>query len=75
MRRLLAVAAVAAAFAAPAATASADGVEYYRTCGGAVDYECNGTVCPMDCFPRQCLVWVDLFHDQFTAQCVQPLGS
>ncbi|HEV2891096.1 MAG TPA: hypothetical protein VGX28_12045 [Frankiaceae bacterium] len=74
MRRLLAVAAVAAAFAAPAVPATA-AVEYDRTCGGVVDYECNGRVCPMDCFPRQCLVWLDPFHNQFTAQCVSPIGA
>jgi hypothetical protein len=72
VRRLLAVAAVAAAFASPTAPASA--AEYDRTCGGAVDYECNGRVCPMDCFPVECLVWLDLFHDPFSAQCVSPLG-
>ncbi|HWL38511.1 MAG TPA: hypothetical protein VNQ77_20150 [Frankiaceae bacterium] len=67
MRRLLAAAAVAAAFAAPA---SAGPEPYDRTCGGVLDYECNGTVCPMDCFPRECLVWLDPFHSPFTAQCV-----
>lgn len=66
MRRFLAAAAVAAAVLAPATASAA----YDRQCGGHLDTECNGTVCPMDCFPRECLVWVDLFHSPFTAQCI-----
>ena len=71
MRRLLAVAAVAAAFVAPS-TAHAG---YPRECGGILDIECHGTVCPMDCFPRECLVWVDVLHNANTAQCVSPITS
>lgn len=73
MRRLLAVAAVSAALAAAPATAGT-GIEYDRTCGGVVDYECNGTVCSLDCFPRECLVWLDPFHNPHLAQCVSPIG-
>lgn len=65
MRRLLATAVTAAAFAAPLSAAEA------YTCGGVVDVRCSGTVCPMDCFPRECLVWVDPLHSPFTAVCVQ----
>lgn len=72
MRGLLAVAAVAAAFVAAPADA---GIEYYRTCGGVVDYECNGTVCSLDCFPRQCLLWLDPLHTPQLATCVSPVGG
>ena len=68
MRRLLAAAAVAAAFAAPTPA-----LAYDRTCGGVLDIECHGTVCPMDCFPGDCLVWVDPLHSPFTAVCVSPI--
>jgi len=73
MRLLLAAAAVSAAFLASPAGADA-GIEYYRTCGGAVDYECNGTVCSLDCFPRQCLVWLDPLHSPQHAVCLSPVG-
>ena len=65
MRRLLAVAATAAALAAVPTAAHAA-----RTCGGAVDYQCTGTVCPTDCWQRSCLVWIDPLHNPNTAQCV-----
>ena len=68
MRRLLAVAAVAAAFAVPVSPAAAN--HYTRECGGHLDTECRGTVCPMDCFPGDCLVWVDPFHSPFSAVCL-----
>ena len=70
MRRLLAVAAVAAALAAPAHA-------YYRECGGMVDMECRGRVCPTDCWDRDCFVWIDVRHDSNTAQCIgniAPIG-
>ena len=71
MRRLLAAAVVAAATLAPA-TAHAD--HYWRECGGAVDYECRGSVCRLDCFPPQdCLIWLDPFHDRQSAVCIGPL--
>jgi hypothetical protein len=65
MRRLLATAAIAAAVFVPA-TAHADS----RSCGGVVDIDCSGYVCPTDCWQRDCLVWVDVFHNANTAQCV-----
>lgn len=69
MRRLLAAAAVTAtALAAPA-----QALAYDRTCGGVLDYECNGTVCSLDCFPRECLLWVDPLHNPHSAVCVQPI--
>ena len=67
MRRLLLVAALAAAFVAPAA---ADAAEYYRDCGGILDTECHGWVCPTDCWQVDCLVWIDPLHDPFTARCI-----
>ena len=67
MRRLLALVASAAAIAAVPATAEAS--HYDRACGGVVDYECTGWVCSLDCFPRDCRVWLDPFHDPQTAQC------
>jgi hypothetical protein len=70
MRRLLAATAIAAAFAAPA-TASA--AQYWRECGGTVDRQCRGTVCPTDCWTRDCLVWVDVLLNSNTAQCVGPV--
>lgn len=69
MRRLLAAVALAGAALAPVPAHAA----YSRTCGGILDTECHGTVCPMDCFPRDCLVWIDLLHSPFTAQCVSPI--
>jgi len=71
MRRMLAVAAVAAAFAAAPNAASA--THYDRQCGGVVDIECRGTVCPMDCFGSDCLIWLDPFHSPFSAVCVPSL--
>ncbi|HWL38510.1 MAG TPA: hypothetical protein VNQ77_20145 [Frankiaceae bacterium] len=71
MRRLLAATMITAAFAVPTAAAHAD--HYWRDCGGVVDLECSGRVCPTDCWTRDCLVWVDLFHDSNTAQCVGPV--
>lgn len=68
MRRLLALAATAAVLATPLAANA-----YDRTCGGMVDMECNGTVCPMDCFARECYLWLDLLHNRTTAQCVRPI--
>jgi hypothetical protein len=71
MRRLLVAAAVAAAVVSPVAPASAS--RYYRSCGGVVDYQCEGWVCPTDCWYRDCLVWVDARHDPMLAVCVQPV--
>lgn len=65
MRRLLAVTLTAATFAAPAATAT-----HHGECGGIVDIECTGRVCPTDCWTRDCAVWVDPLHDEVLAQCV-----
>lgn len=73
MRRLLAATAIAAAFAAPVTPAHAD--HYWRDCGGNVDTECRGRVCPTDCWTRDCLVWVDVFHDSQTALCVSPVNG
>jgi hypothetical protein len=70
MRRLLAATAIAAAFAAPA---TAHAAEYWRECSSTVDLECSGRVCPTDCWTRDCLVWVDPFHNSNTAQCVSPI--
>lgn len=66
MRRLLAAAALAAAFAAPAPAA----VAYDFRCGGVLDTRCNGTVCAIDCVTHECLVWVDPFHTPYRAVCV-----
>lgn len=68
MRRLLAAVAVAGAVLTPTA-ASAD--HYWRTCGGVLDYECSGRVCPTDCWTRDCLIWIDPLHDDSLAQCVR----
>lgn len=70
MRRLLAAAVAAAAFAAPT---PASATHYTRECGGVLDIECRGRVCPMDCFVLDCLVWVDPLHSPFTAVCVGPV--
>jgi hypothetical protein len=70
MRRLLAVTVTAAALLAPA---SANAAQYYRECGGVLDIECSGRVCPTDCWTRDCLVWIDPLHNSNTAQCVRPL--
>lgn len=77
MRRLLASAAVAAAFVASPVAADA-GIQYSRTCGGVVDTECNGVRCPLgslDCFPAECLVWLNPFHDAQLAVCISPVGG
>ena len=71
MRRLLALTLTAAALATPAAHAA-----YSRDCGGILDAQCNGRVCPTDCWTRACLLWVDPLHDDTLAQCVVlPGGS
>lgn len=73
MRRLLALAALTAAALAPS-TASA--AAYYRTCGGAVDYQCSGRTCPTDCFTGDCLVWADPLHNSQLALCIgSPLDT
>lgn len=69
MRRLLAAAVTAAALAAPAQAA----VVYDRDCGGALDYQCNGWHCSLDCFRDPCLVWIDATHNPHSALCVPPL--
>lgn len=66
MRRLLAIAAVASAFAVSPAQAG----HYDRQCGGIVDAECRGYWCVMDCFSGDCLVWLDPQHNPHTAQCL-----
>ena len=66
MRRLFAVAAVAAALVVPASAHA-----YSRGCGGMVDMQCSGWVCPTDCWQRDCYVWIDLQHDAQTAQCLK----
>lgn len=71
MRRLLAAVAVAGVALAPAVPASAS--HYSRSCGGVLDYECEGWVCPSDCWYRDCLVWIDPFHNPLVAQCVRPI--
>jgi hypothetical protein len=70
MRRLLAALATVAALASPAYAG-----HYPRECGGVLDVECSGRVCPFgtDCWTRDCLVWVDPLHDDTLAQCVRPL--
>ena len=72
MRRLLAGVALAAVSLAPAAPyAYASG-----SCGGHVDTNCTGWVCPTDCWQRSCDVWVDALKDPMTAQCVNlPVAS
>lgn len=70
MRRLLAAAATVALFAIPATAHAA----YSRECGGVVDIECRGRVCPTDCWDRDCLLWVDVQHKPNTAQCVQNIA-
>lgn len=71
MRRLLAVAAIAAAFAAPTA-ASAD--HYWRECGGVLDTNCSGWTCPTDCWRNDCAVWIDPLKDPMLARCIGPVG-
>ena len=70
MRRLLAVAAIAASFAAPM---TAHASFYTRPCGGAVDTRCRGTVCPTDCWTNDCLVWLNPLHDSMLAVCRGPI--
>jgi hypothetical protein len=70
MRRLVAVAAAAVALTVPVTAAHA----YDRQCGGIVDTECHGVVCPMDCFGRECLLWIDVLHSPVTAVCVSPVA-
>lgn len=72
MRRMFALAAVIAAVAAPAVPARA-AVVYDRECGGILDAQCQGRVCPMDCFSNPCLVWIDPLHSPFSAICVPPV--
>jgi hypothetical protein len=72
MRRLLAAAVASAALVVPATAARA---AYYRACGGVVDYQCNGSTCSLDCFPRPCLAWLDPNHNPHLAVCVPPLGG
>lgn len=69
MRKLLVLAATAAALATPAAMPAAQAY----SCGGMVDMNCSGWVCPTDCWQRSCWIWVDLMHNSNTAQCVQHL--
>lgn len=71
MRRILAAATLVAAAFAPA---TAQAGHYWRDCGGVVDIECSGRVCPTDCWTRDCLVWIDPLHNSNTAQCVGPVG-
>ena len=66
MRRLLAVVVAAAALASPAAPATA----FERYCGGVVDYDCRGWICSLDCFYRDCDVWLDPLHDPQLARCL-----
>lgn len=68
MRRLLAAAAVAATVAMPASAFA-----YDRTCGGLVDTECHGWVCPTDCWQVDCQVWVDALRNPMTALCLNPV--
>ncbi len=70
MRRLLAAATLAAAAVAPA---SAQATHYSRECGGVLDIQCSGWVCPTDCWTRDCLVWIDPLHNSQTALCVSPV--
>lgn len=63
MRRILALAVVASAFALPTAAQA-------RTCGGVVDVNCYGTTCWTDCFSGDCTVWVDARHSSQTALCI-----
>jgi hypothetical protein len=67
MRRLIAVAASAVFLAVPVTAAHA----YDRQCGGVVDTECSGWVCPTDCWQRDCWLWVDYGHNPMTAQCIR----
>jgi hypothetical protein len=67
MYRLLATAALAAVTLAAPTSARA---EYTRECGGIVDNECHGWVCPTDCWQRDCFLWIDVQHNPMTAQCV-----
>ena len=70
MRRVLATLAIAGL--ATVAPTTAQAAEYTRDCGGMVDMECRGRVCPSDCWEYDCVVWLDLLHNSMTAQCVQP---
>jgi hypothetical protein len=70
MSRLLAAISLAAIALVPT-IAHADGISYDRECGGVLDTECHGTTCPTDCFTRDCLVWINVFHDAMTAQCIR----
>lgn len=71
MRRLFAAAVAAAALVVVPGTAQAS---HYGLCGGVVDIQCTGRVCPTDCWTYDCLVWVDLLHNSNTAQCVRERG-
>jgi hypothetical protein len=71
MRRLLLAAVTAAALAPLPANAA---IRYDRPCGGIVDAQCAGWTCSLDCFPRQCLVWLDPQHNPHLAVCVSPVG-
>jgi len=70
MRRLLVLAAAVAA-AVPLSTPA---FAYDRQCGGIVDNECHGWVCPTDCWQRDCYLWIDVQHNAMTAQCVNLPG-
>jgi hypothetical protein len=70
MRRLFAIAAATAALAVPATAATAGTPSYDRVCGGVVDYSCRGWVCSLDCFYRECTVWLDPLHDPQLARCL-----
>jgi hypothetical protein len=72
MRRALAAALLAAAALAPT---TAHASHYGSTCGGAVDYQCSGSICRMDCFPPEdCLIWLDPTHNPQSAFCIHPVG-
>lgn len=70
MRRLMAAAIAAAALVAVPTSANADHVQYSRECGGILDTECNGWVCPTDCWHYDCIVWIDPLHDETLARCI-----
>lgn len=72
MRRLLAVVAVAAAFATPSAASAA---EYYRACTGTHDTNCHTWVCRTNCFKQSCDVYVNALQDARTAVCVSPVTA
>lgn len=69
MRRLLVLSALAAVAALPTAAHA-----YTRTCGGIVDTQCHGWVCPTDCWQRDCYLWIDVQHNAMTAQCLNVPG-